>query len=358
MIDLFAAPPFGVPRAEKEPALLARLNDLTARHIARSPAYRRLLEVTAPAALTGPVAASADVPWLPVGLFKSHTLHSLGDEAPFKVLTSSGTTGQAVSRIYLDAATAARQTEALARIMRTVFGPKRLPMLIIDTRDLLKDRRSFSARGAGVLGMSTFGHSHVYALNPDMTLDRNAVERFLLTHGGGPFAMFGFTFMVWRYFFREIEGAGLDLSNGVLVHSGGWKKLIEEAVSNDAFKARFKAACGLSRIYNFYGMVEQVGSVFLEGDDGLLYPPAFADVIVRDPVTWAPAPHGTPGVIEVLSVLPESYPGHALLTEDLGVIEAEDAAPDRMGKGFRVLGRVPRAELRGCSDTHAYGRAA
>ena len=47
------------------------------------------------------------------------------------------------------------------------------------------------------------------------------------------------------------------------------------AIGNEAFKARFQADTGLARIYNFYGMVEQVGSVFLEGEDGLLYAPNF-----------------------------------------------------------------------------------
>ena len=39
------------------------------------------------------------------------------------------------------------------------------------------------------------------------------------------------------------------------------------------------------------------------------------------------------------------------MTEDLGVIEAVDSNKDGWnGAGIRVLGRVPKAELRGCSD--------
>ena len=51
--------------------------------------------------------------------------------------------------------------------------------------------------------------------------------------------------------------------------------------------------------------------------------------------------------------LPRSYPGHSLLTEDLGVLLGEDDCPcGRKGKYFKVTGRVPRAEVRGCSDTY------
>src|SRR5262249_30797607 len=142
--------------------------------------------------------------------------------------------------------------------------------------------------------------------------------------------------------------------NGILIHSGGWKKLQEQAVSAAEFRRRLLECWGLRRVYNFYGMVEQVGSVFLEGDDGYLYPPNFAVVVVRDPVTFEELPPGETGVLEVLSVLPRSYPGHCLLTEDLGVVHAIDSSScGRMGKAFSVLGRIPKAELRGCSDVIA-----
>ena len=115
-----------------------------------------------------------------------------------------------------------------------------------------------------------------------------------------------------------------------------------------------RSAFGLTSIHNFYGMVEQIGSIFLEGPDGLLYPPNFADVIIRDPITWQPLPLGQPGIIQMLSLLPTSYPGHSLLTEDVGVIEKIGSGIDGWrGKGLRVIGRVPKAELRGCSDVIA-----
>jgi hypothetical protein len=113
-------------------------------------------------------------------------------------------------------------------------------------------------------------------------------------------------------------------------------------------------ATGLARVYNFYGMVEQVGSVFVECDAGVLHAPSFADVIARDVRTLLPAPFGVEGVLQVVSALPTSYPGHSLLTEDLGTVLGEDdCSCGRKGKYFAVRGRVARSEIRGCSDTHA-----
>jgi hypothetical protein len=236
--------------------------------------------------------------------------------------------------------------------MRAVLGRERLPMLVVDSSAVVRDRRTFSARGAGVLGMMPFGREHVFALDADLQLDADAVRGFLARHGSAPFLVFGFTFMVWSHLYEPARAAGLDLTNGILVHSGGWKKMIDRSVSAAEFR-RVLGELGLVRIHNFYGMVEQIGSVFLEGPegDGSLYAPGFADVIVRDPVTWREAPTGQVGVLEVVSVLPTSYPGHALLTEDLGVVHGVDDGPAWRGKRFSVLGRVPRAEIRGCSDT-------
>jgi Acyl-protein synthetase, LuxE len=360
--SLLEAPLYGLPQAEKERRLAAALASLTAHHREACPSYRRLTDVLHPRLTASSTPGLADIPYLPVGLFKSHRLVSVPQADISTTLTSSGTTGQQPSQIFLDKATAHRQTRALAAIMSHILGPRRLPMLIIDTSDLLKNRVAFSARGAGVLGMMTFGAQPRFALDPDMRFDRIAVEEFLIKHGGQPFLIFGFTFMVWVHFFEQIAGLGIDLSNGILVHSGGWKKLVDRAVDNATFKAELRRATGLRRVYNFYGMVEQVGSVFLEGEDGLLYPPAFADIIVRDPDTMREAPPGEVGVIQTVSMLPTSYPGHSLLTEDLGVIERIDQRElpgcGRLGKAFRVVGRVPRAELRGCSDTHAEELAA
>ncbi|PZM90877.1 MAG: acyl-protein synthetase, partial [Actinobacteria bacterium] len=273
----------------------------------------------------------------------------------FKVLDRSGTTGEP-SRIYLDRQAAAAQSSALARTMRSVLGPHRLPMLIVDTRAIFKDRRSFSARGAGVLGMMSYGRDHVWALDEQGQPDVAAIEEFLARHGDAPFLIFGFTFMVWLHLYEVARERRFDLSNGVLVHSGGWKKLADRAVDPAEFRRAFADATGLKRIHNFYGMVEQIGTVYLEGPSGgYLYCPDFADVIVRDPETWQEQPPGVPGLIEVVSTLPTSYPGHVLLTEDLGVVHGIDDG-DWPGKRFTVLGRLPRAEARGCSD--AYGGAA
>ena len=50
---------------------------------------------------------------------------------------SSGTSGQEVSKIYLDKENAFLQTKVLTKIVSTVLGNKRLPMLIIDSKSII-----------------------------------------------------------------------------------------------------------------------------------------------------------------------------------------------------------------------------
>jgi acyl-protein synthetase LuxE len=347
---------FTLSQPERESRLLPQLIELTEHHRAHSPEYARLLAAIGHGP-GHPYRRPADLPWLPVRLFKNHALKSIDEADVFKILTSSGTTGD-VSRIFLDKEAAALQQKMLSATLRTVIGPQRLPMLLVDTRALFKNRQTFSARGAGVLGLMNFGRDHTFVLDEEDRLDVEAVRGFLARYGDEPFLIFGFTFMAWLYLYEVAREHALDLSNGILIHSGGWKKLTDLAVDNTEFRRRFAQDTGLSRIHNFYGMVEQIGSTFLEAPDGSgLYCPDFADVIIRDPVSWEPVPTGTPGVIEVISILPRSYPGHVLLTEDRGVVHGVDDGywP---GKRLEILGRLPKAEARGCSDTFSGAQAA
>jgi phenylacetate-coenzyme A ligase PaaK-like adenylate-forming protein len=344
------APVYGLARAQKQALLGEAMRELTAHHRAACPPYDAILKAygTAPPGGT-------DAPFLPVAMFKLHELASVPRDQVFKTMTSSGTTGQQPSRIFLDADTAKNQTRVLARIMTSFLGPKRLPMLIIDHPSVIKDRRSFSARGAGILGMMTFGRQHTFALKDEtMELAWDAIDRLAETYRDQPILAFGFTFMAWRYLLQALERSGrtLPFRDAILIHSGGWKKLEAEKISNEVFKQRASALGGFSRVHNFYGMVEQTGSVFVECEAGRLHAPLFADVIVRDPLDWRECAIGEAGVIQVLSVLPRSYPGHSLLTEDRGVLLGEDDCPcGRMGRTFAVQGRIPKAEVRGCSDT-------
>ena len=347
--------PYSLGKTEKEALLFQRLSELTRFHRESCPAYARILD-SHPSSKDSRLEA---IPFLPVRLCQELTLRSVPEEAVVKTMTSSGTSGQAVSKIYLDRTTSANQQKALVKIVSSFTGSGRMPMIIIDCPSVVKNRRMFSARGAGILGFSIFGTKKLYALDDGMRLDGEGLREFLEGHRGSPILLFGFTFMVWQHFYQELlrlkaGGVTFDLSDCVLIHGGGWKKLQSEAVSQQEFHDRLKEVCGLDRVHDYYGMVEQTGCIYMQCKRGHLHTSIFSDVIVRRPLDFGVCGVGEPGILQVLSTIPESYPGHSLLTEDEGVLLGEDDCPcGRKGKYFKVIGRLKNAELRGCSDTYA-----
>ena len=355
--DILNIPPYSLGEEEKNKLLTERLVELTKLHQEHCPEYKNILDAIDFDVDT--VTSYKQLPFLPVRMFKEHDLKSVPQEDVVKTMTSSGTTGQAVSKIYLDRTTSSNQQKAMVKIVSDFTGSSRLPMIIIDCPSVVKNRAMFSARGAGILGFSIFGSKKIFALDDDMKLDVEGLSTFLEAHKGERILLFGFTFMIWQHFYKELlrlkeEGTAFDLSNGILIHGGGWKKLISEAVSHDEFHKRLQDTCGLQDIHDYYGMVEQTGCIYMECECGHLHASNFSDVIIRRPLDFSEADIGETGIIQVVSTIPESYPGHSLLTEDEGSIEGIDDCPcGRKGKYFKINGRLKNAEIRGCSDTYA-----
>ena len=351
--NMFDVGPFSLGREEKSAFLNTSLSALTKHHFQNCMKYKRMVQSIGFDVETA--VPYAELPYLPVRLFKMHDLYSVDEGSISKTMTSSGTSGQKMSKIFIDKETSINQTKALTKIVLDTIGGKRSPMIIIDSPSVLKNRKMFSARGAGILGFSPFGTKRTYALRDDMTLDVESLTAFVEDNKHSRIFLFGFTFMVYLHFIKELKARklNLDLSNAVLVHGGGWKKLERQAVSSKEFRHMLKDLCGIENVYDYYGMVEQTGSIHMECEMGHLHASIYSDVIIRNPHDFSVAQFGETGIIQTVSVLPRSYPGHSLLTEDEGVILGEDDCEcGRLGKYFKIEGRIKNAEIRGCSDTY------
>ena len=156
-----------------------------------------------------------------------------------------------------------------------------------------------------------------------------------------PVTVFGFTYVLYAYAVLPLLKAGrrFRLPPGShIVHIGGWKKLADQQVSRALFNETMEQVFGVpaTQVVDFYGFTEQMGVTYPDGPDGLKIVPAFADVIVRDPSTFKPLPDGREGLLEFVTPLPYSYPGIAVLTDDVGVVTA------RMGRRAAGTERVFR----------------
>ena len=354
--DFHKLQPYSLKKREKEKLLLDELNRLTAMHRKKCPEYANYLEAAGYG--QGCAQTLGEIPFLPVRIFKELEMRSIPDEEIFKIMMSSGTGGQKQSKIFLNKENAVLQQKVLLRLLGNFVGTGRMPMLVIDSRASVADRRLFTTRGATIMGLDFMAKKMVFALHDDMSLNTDALTGFLDAYGGSRFLVFGFTFMVWQHLFGEIQKRNLeaDMSHGYLLTAGGWKKLKNEAVSNEDFKKRGEEICGIRHYVDHYGMAEQTGCIYAECECGHLHASIYSDVIIRRYRDFSACGYGERGFIQVLSSLPRSYPGHSILTEDEGMILGEDDCPcGRKGKYIQVFGRIRNAELRVCSDTYAAG---
>lgn len=354
---LLSAPLYGQPPSEKQASLLDLFRDELDYACERHAGYKNYVEHwSSNYRSAGKV---ADLPFLPVALLKTNPPLSLvgGDEIK-KTLTSSATTSQVPSRVVLDAATARRTAKGIVSIVRDFIGSARRPYLVVDSQDFMGGN-TLGARGAAIHGLQPFASQTAWCLSPssssELRLDLDRLKAFSKDHQDAEVLVYGFTSILWSYLIKPLlaENICLNLPKARILHSGGWKRLQDQAVEKSEFNQQLGRVfgCSADRVTDFYGMVESVGVIYPDCIEGNKHAPAFSDVIVRNPLTLEPVAAGESGVVQVCNVLPTSFPGHLLLTEDMAHVIAYDGCPcGRRGISFRFAGRIPKAELRGCGN--------
>lgn len=307
------------------------------------------------------ISKPGDVPPLPVQMFKKFDLRTCTEDSVLRILNSSATTTGIPSKIFVDKPTSFRQTKGLTSITKNFIGKERKPYLVID-EDVNKGKKTvLTARGAAIRGFANFARTTTYimdSINNNLFLNLERLQEFCEKYADQEILAFGFTYIIWTRLIEEAKKKGIKvhLPNLKLLHGGGWKKLLDKSVSKEIFKEEVAAFFGTSpnNIIDYYGMVEQLGVVFIDCEFGYKHVPDFAEIIIRDFYSMEEVPTGQDGLIECMSLLPTSYPGQALLTEDVGkILGIDNCKCGRKGKYFTFVSRAEKAEIRGCGDTFA-----
>ena len=253
----------------------------------------------------------------------------------------------------MDKENARNQIIVLKKITETILGNQRLPMLIIDRDPKIFDRSVFNAQLTSIYGFSIFGKHYCYLLDDEGNIDYKKLNEFLNKYSHDNFFIFGFTSLVFENLIQKLSTKLIcsNFQNGILLHGGGWKKLEKLKINNDSFRKKLFSKIELKKINNYYGLVEQTGSIFIESNKcEYFHTSVYSDVLIRNN-NFEIAQKGKKGLIQLFSLLPTSYPGHNILTEDIGEIVGEDNCMcGKQGKYFRIHGRAKEAEIRGCSD--------
>ncbi len=347
MTDFLQHPPYG-PRDDR--GFLRQMVRLTEFHSTHCEAYARVY----------PDWRGADdvaqLPYLHVSAFKHYEFRTQSDELRHeRVLQSSATTSNASSRIALDTASSTLQAQSSQAILRDFIGDASRPLIVLDCKSALLQRGAISARIAAALALRPFATRLYFALS-DQSRDSDVYwDRVLDALKESDRALvYGFTWVLWFLWanggmpkavqdrLREVEIT--------YVHSGGWKKLADEQVDPSNFNARLKAISGPgTEVVDYYGLVEQNGVIYPECKEGWRHVPVWADVLGRDSYNHAVV-FDAPAQIQLMNLTPKGAPYHNVLTEDLGLVSGTPCPCGRSGRRFRLLGRLPKAEVRGCAN--------
>jgi hypothetical protein len=338
------------PFAPRDDSLFLReMNALSRWHLDHCPEYRRVWSDWHDAH------SAAELPYLHAGLFKHVTLQTQAEGIKhLRVLLSSSTSGGQPSRIALDERSSMLQERSTRSILAEFVGSSPRPLVVVDDPRALRRRGEVSARIAAAMVLRPLATEIQFLLadsDPvvprwDVLLDVLARSQELL--------VYGFTSILWQAWLAaelpaSVRGA-LAGKTIHFVHSGGWKKLEAARIDRRQFDAGLLVGLSdRSRVLDYYGLVEQVGVIFPYCEHGFHHAPRWADVIVRDPWTLAALPD-QPGLLQLLNVLAHGAPYHSVLTEDFGRLAPGPCPCGRSGRRLELIGRVPRAELRGCAN--------
>ena len=360
MVDrLLALPPYAQHTPETENLFMSALAEEIRFHAAGNALYANFLARKN----FDPAAAFPleQIPFLPVQIFKSlgSQLITVPQDEIRLMLSSSATSG-IPSRVAVDQLSARRQIKCMGKVLTNFLGKQRRPFLILDvdpTAD--KQTQGYGARTAAVRAYLSFASRAQYFMEAGMDglhFRENSFARAVAELSEkSPIVLFGFTYVLYGSVVRPALAQGLRyiLPEGShILHIGGWKKLEEEKVSREAFASALETVFGVApdHLVDVYGFTEHMGLNYPDCPCGYKHVPHMSRVLVRDPKTHKVLQEGQIGVLEFISPLPHSYPGAAVLTDDVGEIIPGPCPCGRGGTRFRILGRLKKAEVRGCGD--------
>ena len=297
-------------------------------HYRENEVYRQFADLTG--RTPERVHKAADIPFLPISLFKSkRILCSSADRSDLQTFESSGTTGQNPS-IHLRPHDEL-YTAVFRHGFRQAFGEvKNYCILGLLPSYLERPNSSLVFMVKQLIEDSGHKHSGFFLNEPErlrQTLQLLEAER-------QPTLLIGVTFALLDF----AESNPMHLQHTIVVETGGMKGRREEWLREEVHAVLCRAF-GLKQIASEYGMTELSSQAYAHRD-GWFTPSATMKILIRDlndPLQILPEGRGAINVIDLGNLHTCPF----IATEDLG---------ERLPNGqFRVLGRMDQSEWRGCS---------
>lgn len=357
--ELLGMPPYE-QSAETDAMFMEALQEELQFHYDHNEAYRQFCE------RKGfnphePLTDIRQIPPVAVSVFKElgFSLASVPKEDIRLRLQSSATSGTP-STIVVDKETSRRQAKAMVKVMQEVIGRERKPFLVMDIDPRSEFKALLGARFAAITGYLNFASKAAYFLKANEKrvsyFDVEAMQEYLRSlPEEQPVVVFGFTYILYSQVLKALQEADVKLrlpKGSKIIHIGGWKKLESEKVEKRLFNQQMSESFGIgpTDVVDIYGFTEQMGLNYPDCPCGCKHTSNYVRVLVRDAQTREVLPAGQEGILEFITPVPHSYPGNAVLTDDLGYVIDEPCPCGRGGTRFVVIRRLKKAEIRGCGD--------
>lgn len=269
----------------------------------------------------------SDVPFLPITLFKNHSIRS-GNWKEEVTYTSSGTTGEKFSRHQVHSQSF--YFNHSQRIFEGFYGP-------LTNYHVLCLLPSYLDRtGSSLVAMAN--HFILESRSPESGFFLHDVDRLVARleklRGDRKVLLLGVTFALLDL----AEDFTLDLSHCIVMETGGMKGRRPE-ITREELHTVLKKNLNLSAVHSEYGMTELLSQAYSMGEGVFQCPPSLRVLLreINDPFSQQ---NNTAGQINIID-LANAYSCAFIETQDLGRL--------REGGHFEVLGRIDASDARGCN---------
>lgn len=264
-----------------------------------------------------------EIPYLPIGFFKTHQV--LSTKQPIKkIFCSSGTTGKQTSKHHVSDLTI-YENSFLKGFHEAFPDFENTSIIALLPTYIERDNSSLVYMVNTLLEKSKGSRSGFYQTINDDLID-------FLQHDNTPKILIGVSFALW-----ELAEKGIKLKNTKVIETGGMKGKRKELVREELHEI-LKIGLHVSQIYSEYGMTELLSQAYLT--EKHFKCPLWMKAIVRDitdPLTVTNNGKGALNIIDFANLNSCSF----IATDDLGEVLPSGE--------FNVKGRIDHSQVRGCN---------
>ena len=267
------------------------------------------------------------IPFLPIGLFKSHRVStSSREEAVFE---SSGTTQVIPARHFVSDLSI--YYKSFTTTFEDFYGPAS-EWCILGLLPSYLERKNSSLVAMVNRLIQQSGHPDSGFYLHDHAALSTVIQRLEST--GQKTILIGVTFALLDF----AEKFSMPLQHTIVMETGGMKGRREE-MTRDEVHEILKTAWSLDEIHSEYGMTELLSQAYSKGE-GVFISPPWMKIFLREEDDPLRVKHRGRGLINVVD-LANIYSCPFIATDDVGLVHSNGS--------FEVLGRTDNSDLRGCS---------